>query len=72
MDKLGAFDGQVNKAIDQAAVVAKQKIGEAIGGDKKKEKTQAGGVDILKNAAGKAAADHATNQALDFGKSLFK
>ncbi|KAG7324918.1 hypothetical protein KOW79_011234 [Hemibagrus wyckioides] len=68
----GVVDGQVNKVIDQAAGVAKQKIGTMIGGDQKKEKKEAGVGDMISGAIGKAAADQAANQAMDFGKKLFK
>ncbi|MCJ8738726.1 hypothetical protein PDJAM_G00038990 [Pangasius djambal] len=73
----GAVDGQVNKVIDQAAGVAKEKIGEFIGGEQNKNKKQAGGIgNMVSGAIGKAAADHvagdAAEQALSFKKKLLE
>ncbi|RXN09617.1 hypothetical protein ROHU_031284 [Labeo rohita] len=78
----GAADGQVDKVIDQAADVAKEKVGALIGGDKKKpggakDQKGAGGIgDVLSGAIGKgatdAAAKSAADQAMDIGKNLFK
>ncbi|KAK2876433.1 hypothetical protein QQF64_004779 [Cirrhinus molitorella] len=78
----GAADGgQVDKIIDQAADVAKEKVGAMIGGDKKKaggakDQKGAGGVgDVLSGAVGKAATDaaakSAADQAMDIGKKMF-
>ncbi|KAA0725162.1 hypothetical protein E1301_Tti005874 [Triplophysa tibetana] len=73
------MEGQVDKIIDQAAGVAKDKVGSMIGGGKK-EKAGAGagaggGVgDMLSGAVGKVATDAATkgaaDQAMAFGKNL--
>ncbi|CAM4710174.1 hypothetical protein PO909_012736 [Leuciscus waleckii] len=76
------MDKNVDKIIDKAAVVAKEKVGGLIGGDRKKaagakdQKGEGGIGDMLSGAVGKAATDAATNkaadQALAFGKGLLK
>ncbi|MCI2534568.1 hypothetical protein, partial [Listeria monocytogenes] len=57
----GAADGgQIDKVIDHAAGVAKEKIGSALGGNKKAPtgKNQDAGVgDMISGAIGKAASD---------------
>ncbi|MCI4384489.1 hypothetical protein PGIGA_G00039130 [Pangasianodon gigas] len=73
----GAIDGQVNKVIDQAAGVAKEKIGEFIGGEQNKNKKQAGGIgNMVSGAIGKAAVDqvagNAADKAIPFTKKLFE
>ncbi|KAI7796815.1 hypothetical protein IRJ41_007066 [Triplophysa rosa] len=70
------MEGQVDKIIDQAAGVAKEKVGSMIGGGKKKEQKGAGGDvgNMLSGAIGKAATDAAAkgaaDQAMAFGKNL--
>ncbi|KAK7134747.1 hypothetical protein R3I93_017994 [Phoxinus phoxinus] len=74
------MDKNVDKVIDKAAGVAKEKVGAMIGGKKaggaKDQKGEAGIGDMLSGAVGKAATDAAGNkaaeQALAFGKGLIK
>ncbi|KAG9268021.1 hypothetical protein AMEX_G18905 [Astyanax mexicanus] len=75
----GGLDGQVEKVIDQAADVAKEKVGSLIGGGEKKDKKQGGGGaggagigNMVSGAINKAAADVAADKAADKVMSIGK